>query len=78
MVKAGTQLTPLSGQRVTIHLRKVKEPPFAVHGTFEGTTQYHDRGAVLYVVNGEVGETIGKKLFIPENLIHYIEAKGEE
>jgi hypothetical protein len=57
---------------ISILLRDVKEPPYVVAGTYQGTTRLDGDGRVFIIVLGQSGDNINKLIYVPEPLVHTI------
>lgn len=60
------------GQAISIRLRNVKEAPYTVLGKYMGAGQLSENGQSYVIVEGQVGDNIGKLIHVPEPLIHTI------
>jgi hypothetical protein len=48
------------------------EPPYAIHGYYKGTHKFALDGDNYIIIEGTVGDDIGRDLYIPESRINYI------
>jgi hypothetical protein len=62
-----------TGDIVSIQLLNVKQPPYTVTGAYLGTETVMEEFLGCMKVEGQVGDQIGKIVYVPCNLVHTIE-----
>lgn len=60
------------GDDVVVYLKDTNEPPYRIIGTFKGTSYTSGAADWEYIVEGGVGDLIGRLVFIPRENVKLI------